>query len=258
MQIPISRRGGGGIDLNFTIVGGTTQPENPKENTIWVNTATEITKWSFNVSKPSEPIEGMIWFPSTTTGTTFNTLAENEISVSANACSQYILGTWTEVSAMIYCDEAWKDLWGGQLFDNGNTYDEITGGWTPCAMGGRTLNMSSSYISNVMRVYKTSSTSNTSAGYATVNKIDLTGYNYIEITVNSILTAGYHVKFFLTENRNNDPYNNYSAILSLSKTGVNTLDISGLNKTKQYIALGEYSSGANAYGVDIAKITLKR
>ena len=123
-------------------------------------------------------------------------------------------------------------------------------------MGGRTLNMSSSYISNVMRVYKTSSTSNTSVGYATVNKIDLTGYKSIEVTVGAILANT--VLFILTEDRDNNPYSNNTATLSLSKTGISTLDISGLNNTKQYIAIGEYSSSTNAYGVDIVKIALKR
>ena len=35
--------------LNFEVVGGTSAPSNPKENTIWVNTDTEITGWDFGV-----------------------------------------------------------------------------------------------------------------------------------------------------------------------------------------------------------------
>lgn len=49
----ITRRGGGGpAGLNFEIVGGTTQPTNPKENTIWVNTAQDIHRWDFNAANP--------------------------------------------------------------------------------------------------------------------------------------------------------------------------------------------------------------
>lgn len=40
-------RRGGGAGLNFKVVGGTTQPTNPKENTIWINTDAEITSWAF-------------------------------------------------------------------------------------------------------------------------------------------------------------------------------------------------------------------
>ena len=39
---PTNARGGGG-GLNLKVVGGTTQPTNPRENTIWVNTTTAIT-----------------------------------------------------------------------------------------------------------------------------------------------------------------------------------------------------------------------
>ena len=48
----ITRRGGGPAGLNFEVVGGTTQPKNPKENTIWINTAQEITRWDFSAEHP--------------------------------------------------------------------------------------------------------------------------------------------------------------------------------------------------------------
>lgn len=39
-----------GVELNFEVVGGTEEPSNPKENTIWVNTDTPITKYYFSNS----------------------------------------------------------------------------------------------------------------------------------------------------------------------------------------------------------------
>ena len=44
--------GGGGGGLNFKIVGGTTEPTSPKENTIWVNTGNKISNWIFSSSDP--------------------------------------------------------------------------------------------------------------------------------------------------------------------------------------------------------------
>ena len=44
---------GGGENLNFKVVGGTTEPSNPKENTIWVNTDTAITSWDFSATEPN-------------------------------------------------------------------------------------------------------------------------------------------------------------------------------------------------------------
>ena len=48
------KHGGGAAaaPLNFKVVGGTSRPSAPGENTIWVNTATEISSW---VLSPAEP-----------------------------------------------------------------------------------------------------------------------------------------------------------------------------------------------------------
>ena len=48
----IINNSGGGVPLNFKIVGGTTEPTNPKENTIWVNTDTAIKGWHFSADDP--------------------------------------------------------------------------------------------------------------------------------------------------------------------------------------------------------------
>ena len=48
----ITRRGGNN-PLNFNVVGGTSAPSNPKENTIWVNTDREITSWHFGPEEPN-------------------------------------------------------------------------------------------------------------------------------------------------------------------------------------------------------------
>jgi hypothetical protein len=44
-------RGGGSNPLNFKVVGGTSEPANPKENTIWINTDENITDWAFSADE---------------------------------------------------------------------------------------------------------------------------------------------------------------------------------------------------------------
>lgn len=44
---------GGASPLNFKVVGGTSAPSNPKENTIWVNTDQKITSWHFGANEPN-------------------------------------------------------------------------------------------------------------------------------------------------------------------------------------------------------------
>lgn len=46
--------GGGGAALNFKVMGGTSAPSNPKENTIWVNTNNLITGWQFSSTYKSK------------------------------------------------------------------------------------------------------------------------------------------------------------------------------------------------------------
>lgn len=245
-----------GADLNFEVIGGTSKPSNPKENTIWVNTSTAITSWAFSADEPTAPVSGMVWIYITKDGTIgFNALSENQILLKVAHVRQYSGNKWLPMEGEVYQSGEWAGLWEGQLFDSGDVYEEITGGWTPCAMGTYPLLMTNSYITNVMRVYKTSSTSGDGAGYATANKINLEGYNSIEVTVSRVIANS--VRFMLTEDRDNNPYKNNVAYLELDKVGVKTLNISGLTSTKLYIAVGEYSSAARDYGVEISKIELK-
>ena len=57
--------GGGSAGLNFTVIGGTTEPTSPSENMIWVNTSTTITSWTFSPNQPTGS-EGMVWFMTNT------------------------------------------------------------------------------------------------------------------------------------------------------------------------------------------------
>lgn len=100
---------GGG--LNFEIVGGTEQPENPKENTIWVATDAKITGWEFNPNEPETKHQGMIWFRTETTGETqFNALKENAIYIKPSSAKQYADGAWNDVPATIYQNGEWIEF----------------------------------------------------------------------------------------------------------------------------------------------------
>lgn len=44
--------GGAGAGINFKVVGGTSAPASPKENTIWVNTNTAVHGWDFSATEP--------------------------------------------------------------------------------------------------------------------------------------------------------------------------------------------------------------
>lgn len=96
----ITRRGGAGsvygAELNFEIVGNTTQPANPNENMIWINTDVEITNWIFDMTQPVNPTEGIVWIH---TGTddlgVFNAATgSNGLYIYPISAQQYINGAW--------------------------------------------------------------------------------------------------------------------------------------------------------------------
>ena len=119
----------GGGDLNFEVVGGTTQPTNPMENTIWVNTEQEIAGWCFSATEPTNPENGMVWFKTNTIASTqFNATKENALYVYPYASVQYVSGTWETKHAKIYQSGLWNDIT-SFLYKDGDEYSDITGGW---------------------------------------------------------------------------------------------------------------------------------
>lgn len=118
--------GSGSASLNFKIVGGTTQPANPAENTIWINTDTETSGWIFIIDEPTEPEEGLVWIKTATSSAVdFNALKKNEIHVYPLCAKQYINGVWIDVEALCYQNGVWISL-GEYLFNYGKqTYQWI-------------------------------------------------------------------------------------------------------------------------------------
>ena len=107
----LNMNGGGGASLNFKVVGGTAEPANPKENTIWVDTDIEITKWLFSATEPEEPSEGMVWFATDTSSSIqFNALKKNDFTVYPCGARQYVDGMWINKIAKIYQGGEWINL----------------------------------------------------------------------------------------------------------------------------------------------------
>ena len=119
------KHGAGGVSaLNFKIVGGAIQPGNPKENTLWVNTETEISGWVFSATEPKIPVEGTVWISTGTSSTVeFNALKKNGIQIYPISAKQYISGAWAIVDAYLYNGSEWVQfsstiVW---IYDNGVT-----------------------------------------------------------------------------------------------------------------------------------------
>lgn len=106
-----------GVELNFAVIGGPTQPENPIENTIWVNTNNNISTWVFQTYEPEAPTEGMIWFlTGLSSRFSFNAIKDNNIvSIYPIWTKQYTNESWVNISTMIYQNSEWKS-WSEYLY----------------------------------------------------------------------------------------------------------------------------------------------
>lgn len=226
--------------LNFTVVGGTTVPVNPKENTIWVNTNNKITSWIFNTITPTNPSNGMVWI---STGTSshimFNALNVNGLQVHPLSTRQYVNGEWKSKTAKIYQNGSWVD-WHKYIYKNGD-FTDITGGWTATKWnGGSELTLTMTVDETGVMTFKSATTGGTGRmGYFyTNNAVNLTDYNKIcwNITADNAPsgTSYNHQLFVFTDNN----YTTKDAYVYITNDtiGVYEIDISGLT--------GAYKIGA--------------
>ena len=160
-----------GVELNFKVVGGTIQPTSPSENTIWVNTSTTITSWVFSATQPARAT-GRVWISIGTSSTVeFNALKNNNITTYPISAKQYVGGAWVDKTAKSYQGGKWVD-WITYLYNKGNQYTALTGGWTSYGdYANITFNSDHIYLT-IKSGY------NEQWGMAhTVNKIDITNIN---------------------------------------------------------------------------------
>ena len=223
---------GGASSLNFKVVGGTSAPSNPKENTIWINTSTTITSYVFSTTEPTEPLEGMVWFLTGKSSTAeFNAIKKNRLQVYPSSAKQYIGGAWVDKPTKIYRDDAWGDVKFATIYLVENGKLKVT-----------LINYSTSGA--------TMTITEDSAGYVSIKgnkegyhawhvKVDLTGYKTMAVKTaasSGATTANCLCVWPLTQQT--PKYDNASAKVRLQATGTVTVDVSSLD--------GEYFVGVTS------------
>ena len=163
--------------LNFAVVGGTSTPSSPNENTIWVNTSTSITSWVFSPDAPSSPSNGIVWFyvDSSSATISFNALKTNNIHIRPKSAKQYIDGAWVNKTAKIYQNGAWKD-WARYIFRSGE------GPIVPITH--YQWNKAKSSHTNDYIEHTRYNSGNDMSATCTTNVVDLTGYSTIYALAN--------------------------------------------------------------------------
>lgn len=231
---------GGGSGLNFKVVGGTTKPTDPKENTLWVNTAVEFESWIFSADQPQVQEAGMVWFEVRPSGNlVFDALkGANVLNVAPIAASQYVDNNWQIVTAEIYQDGAWetlnKTVW---LLDGMNQYENVTGGWLFTATGS----ISSSGVTFTRR------DGGANALETAKTDIDFTPYSLltVHISANSAsswvcVTVG-SASVLSGSSQGGTPY--AEVTVQNRETGYIQLDLSGVNQSGK-ICFNCYDTGS--------------
>lgn len=182
------KHGGGGsaaASLNFKVVGGTSRPSAPAENTIWVNTATEISSWVLSPVQP-EAVEGLAWISmGAASAGAFNALKKNGIMIYPLAAKQYVDGAWANKAAEIYQNGAWQSFSTEALYlyQPGDQDSFVTQAISETG-AAQAVVPTVTYGSESVVILPGKSTSNT--GYRggvvrTAEKIDLSGYSTLTL-----------------------------------------------------------------------------
>ena len=141
------------------------------------------------------------------------------------------------------------------LYDSGDEYTDITGGWSGFACysgtskGTFTKNSSSIYIK-----------SNGSSGAQSIaaspeNKIDITDISTLKVNVTSFnVQSGYRSYFILSSSRNTSSTDNSVATKEITGTGETELDISGLSGSYYVIVYNRAVNGANTYELTFDRV----
>ena len=150
--------GNGGVS-GLQVVTGLTEPGNPRENMVWVKSDKAGRKYVFAASEPGSPTEGLIWFHVTSVGV----ITQADV---------YVGGVWVAADTFMYLSGAWVQIatsWDGTLFDAGNQYEAVTGGYTLTVFTLTDGELYTGFMSNKV------------AEARTVNKINVTKYNTLNI-----------------------------------------------------------------------------
>lgn len=182
--------GGASLNVRFVAYGSETalQAAAPAENTIGVVTDTPVSAWVFSPVQPQSLLNGAVWIlTGTNSPAAFNILKKNGIILYPMSAKQSVNGELIDVIAKSYQNGAWVDWWNGELYDTGNEFESITGGWV--AYSGNTKTPVITRGETSLKLETTSGGYNVSI--QTANLIDMTEYSALNLSGTFKSTCAY-------------------------------------------------------------------
>ena len=175
-----------GAGLNFKIVGGTTQPASPKENTIWVNTDVTIGEYQFSSVQPTVKVDGSdlqngdVWIKTDDKGDiTINVVKKNSINLILSGVYQFDGSNFVHRDTSIYSNGQWVNIadfvW---LVTSNDDHFNVTGGYT--FRQNENPNAEIRIGDNGIEYVNTTASSNKWCMWTIANVLDVTDYNFLE------------------------------------------------------------------------------
>lgn len=230
--VPLRGFGGGGVLLNFDVVVGTTEPTNPKENTIWLNTDRKINGYSFSATQPESMAEGEVWFSvGASSDVAFSATKKNSVMVYPISAKQKIDGVLVDKPAKSYQNGEWVD-WIKLLY----IFKTGEGLLLACKNSGGVA--SSVTVSNEKLTISYSGGQGIHTIYEITEKIDVTDYKKLCLEANFTAASNASMLYIGTKGYAESGYATPSAQVSLTANRTKTmyaLDISSFS--------GEYIVG---------------
>lgn len=222
----------GGAGLNFKIVGGTTKPVSPKNNTIWVNTNVEIGEYQLSATEPETRVDGTalqngdLWIKTgIDTNVEFNAVKKNAIKLKLVNSYQWNGSAWIAKTAKIYINSKWTDL-SFVMYEKGVfavTYSQSGN------LGGITIGTDS------IRFYNTGYPADNNYQYINLGgEIDWSQYSTVKVTLKSYTYSGSKPCYIAIGSSKTA---RDLASKSMGNSSVQTLDVSNV-KTKGYLNIG--------------------
>lgn len=230
--------GGGGGGLNLKVVGGTTQPTSPRENTIWVNTTTAITGYILSPTQPETGTEGLVWLKTADTGVEINVGKKNAVLLHLAMSQVYSGGSWKTVEGYVYKSSAWVQfgflaLYKDGVFSTAHTEKVIKG----------SIQYADTYYTAV-----TNGDGNTGEAYVVFGPLSLDGHKTVTMRAQFVSTKVANVRFTIMMAQNDNATRSNAALkteVDIKDYVENTvsLDISTLKTGTWYVYAGINTGG---------------
>jgi hypothetical protein len=187
----------------------------------------------------------MVWISTGTSSTApFNALKKNGIMVYPVSAKQYISGAWVDKTAKSYQNGKWVN-WYTLLFDNGDQFTSLTGGWAIRSSSGLTCTVGDTLLFTV------TGTAARAGSIYTKNTINVSNFSTLEVDVKISSAASANNGFCVglatgAGIKNTDELSRYVTKTSSKTVGDQTisLDISGMTGSYYVVFFADVTSAS--------------